>query len=121
LKSPRRRARALLAALVVSALVAGAPRRAAALSDTWRNVIIGTGAALTLGAVVGLIVYLVQEPYEPPKPATAAPKTASAARLPSFQTVGLGPLPVAATPGSSLVAAGPSSARPAPLPSLFRF
>jgi hypothetical protein len=112
-KLSRRRTRTLLAGLAVAALVAGAPRRAAALDDTWRNVLIGTGAALTLGAVVGLIIYVVQEPYEPPKP-----KTAAGARLPSFQMVGLGPLPV----GADAAAAAPARAeRPSPLPSLMRF
>jgi hypothetical protein len=106
----------LLAALVVSALVAGTPRRAAALSDTWQNVLIGTGAALTLGAVVGLVIYLVQEPYEPPKPAAAPPKSAAASPLPSFQLIGLGPLPLRATGD-----AAPRALPPSPLPSLFRF
>jgi len=120
LKNPRWRARTLLAALVVTALMAGAPRRAAALSDTWQNVIIGTGAALTVGAVVGLIIYLVQEPYEPPKPAAAPPKSAAASPLPSFQMVGLGPLPVRAAGGAASRSV-PASSPGGPLPSLFRF
>jgi hypothetical protein len=95
----------------VSALVAGTPRRAAALDDTVRDVLIATGAALTLGAVVGLVIYLVQEPYEPPKPA-APPRRSAAAPLPSFQALGLRPLPVAA------VSQAPS---PSLRPALLRF
>lgn len=106
---------ALIAA--VTGILSVAPRRAAALDDTVRDIIIGSGAALALGAVVGLVVYLVQEPYVPPK-AEAEPPKKTASRTgasvgASFAAIGLRPLP--------LPAASPEPRAPSIRPLALRF
>jgi len=78
----------VLAFVVTIAVLGGAARPAAAASDTAHNVLVGVLIGAGVGLVVGIIVYLVRE--KPPQP------TAAVRNPPTWGTVGLGPLPLAA-------------------------
>jgi len=90
----------VLAFVVAMAVLGGAARPAAAATDTAHNVLIGALIGAGVGLVVGIIVYLVRD-----KPAQP---TAAVRNPPTWGTVGLGPLPIAAParPGGEVTSNG---------------